>query len=224
MKIKQLFLFFAFLVLAMNVSAQSVSLPYYCDFETKAENDNWVLNVGNTTKFKNKWVIRKPFITMDDDEGNFMYVSFDGGVNAVYESKDNFIVSYRSFNLQAGNYDLAFDWKGLGMEDMAEMYVAWVPESYELVYGKMVSLNFYTGRGDWPTWFKASMLKNINGSDSVMYGRTSWTHSTAKLYCPEDGNYRLVFVWVNKNSEPHDPGACVDNIELGEAHPESDPL
>lgn len=216
MKTKQfLFLFVTFLACAMNVFAQSVSLPYYCDFESKTENANWLLNAGNTAKFKNKWVINKPFITMDDDEGNFMYISFDGGVNAVYEDKDNFVIAYRSFNLAAGNYDLAFDWKGLGKEDMAEMYVAWVPEAYELVYGKMVSLNFYTGHGDWPTWFKVSMLKNLNGSDSVMYGRTSWTHSTAKLYCPEDGNYRLVFVWVNKNSEPFDPGACVDNIELG---------
>ena len=117
--------------------------------------------------------------------------------------------------MAAGNYDLAFDWKGLGKEDMGEMYVAWVPEAYELIYGRMVSLNFYTGRNDWPTWFKVSMLKNLNGGDSVMYGRTSWAHSTAKLYCPEAGNYRLVFVWVNKNSEPFDPGACVDNIELG---------
>ena len=113
MKTKQfLFLFVTFLACAMNVFAQSVSLPYYCDFESKTENANWLLNAGNTAKFKNKWVINKPFITMDDDEGNFMYISFDGGVNAVYEDKDNFVIAYRSFNLAAGNYDLAFDWKG----------------------------------------------------------------------------------------------------------------
>ena len=69
MKTKQfLFLFVTFLACAMNVFAQLVSLPYYCDFESKTENANWLLNAGNTAKFKNKWVINKPFITMDDDE------------------------------------------------------------------------------------------------------------------------------------------------------------
>lgn len=218
MKINQFFfVFMAIFVLNVSVSAQYTSLPYVCDFESKTECDNWKLNVGNTSKFVNKWTIGKPYVAMDDDEGNFMYISFDNGSNVGYEDKDNFVISYRSFSLLAGNYDLAFDWKGLGAEDMAEMYVAWVPEAYELVYGQNVSLNFYTGKGDWPTWFKVTMVKNINGTDSVLFGRTSWTHSTAKLYCPENGNYRLVFVWVNKNSEPNSPGGCVDNIELGRA-------
>jgi hypothetical protein len=79
----------------------------------------------------------------------------------------------------------------------------------------MVSLNFYTGENDWPTWFKNSILKDSDGEDVVMYGRTMWTHETLKVHCPESGNYRLVFVWVNKNSEPESPAGCVDNIELG---------
>lgn len=202
-------------VFCVRVSAQSLEpLPYRCDFSNQVEAAKWQLNVGNTAAFENKWYI--------GDKGGathreMLYISGDGGATAGYTSKDNMVVTYREFDMAAGTYDVAFDWRALGKDSSAAcMHVVWSPESYDVI-GRIVSLNFYTGETSLPSWVKTYNL-TMNKTDKMLYGREDWTHATSKLVCPTAGKYRLSFVWVNKNaSSIFPPGGCVDNLEMAKA-------
>lgn len=213
-KVSLICLLFIFVSTSFNILfSQNTHLPYFCTFESSSDVSDWTLNAGNTVKFLNKWYVGAPD---GKANGNFLYVSGDVGATAGYQAKDNLIVSYKVFDLQAGMYDLAFDWKALGeRKNIAELYVVWYPEAMSTVF-PMVSLNFYTDVNALPNWLQSYKIK-LNDNDNTLYGRADWTHATSQINCPTAGKYRLAFVWVNKNSEAFPPAACIDNVEFSSA-------
>lgn len=220
MKLYRYIFLLSLIVFSVPLCGQE-SLPYRCDFSSESELLQWVPNVGNTSRFLNKWYVGS--FPSDTVHNEYIYISGDVGVTASYAEKDNMVVSYRAFDMAAGVYDLAFDWRGMGRDSSAAcMYVVWCPETFcdkdlPTAVSPMASFNFYTGEHDFPLWMTDYMLKNIDG-DSAYYGRVDWTHSVVRLECPTAERYRLAFVWVNKRSDVRNqPAACVDNIEIVEA-------
>ena len=77
---KRLFYIWMMVMVAGRLAAQ---LPhtYYCDFESAAENANWILNKsGNASlTWDNKWAIGSAVASLGEQS---MYVSSDDGVTA----------------------------------------------------------------------------------------------------------------------------------------------
>lgn len=207
-------------VFCVRVSVQcQETLPYRCDFSNQAEVDKWQLNVGNTSTFKNKWYIGNKG---EADHNEILYISGDGGATESYTNVENIVLSYRTLDLKAGRYDLAFDWKALGNDSsIAELRVALYPETLleTPLLNDFYSRSNYKGEQSLPMWMTVCMLEfdNVPGKVSL-FGAVECNHATAQLSCPNDGKYRLTFVWVNRDSEKINlPGGCIDNIEIGSA-------
>ncbi len=223
---------FLFGVLLLSVQQIVAQIPYRCDFSDSSENDNWVLNLGTTSSYTNLWYIGNPSEADADgaSDGNFLYMSSDGGVTNSYDGIANIVMSYRTINFpESGTYDLAFDWRALGGSELiydddfnfifsqtAELFVLLYPESMNGIIPLTSQLSY---TGDEPSSFTFKQYFNNNSYESSLYGYEDWTHATAKLTIPSNGSgdYRLVFVWANTKSTAYPPGGSIDNIEITSA-------
>ncbi len=218
-----------------SLSSQSY---YYNDFDDATENANWTMRVGTAaSQISNRWWVGSPDVDADNlDTGNYLYMSCDSGATAGYDgTSGSLVVAYRKFSLTAGTYDLSFDWLSYGSREEstqvvngttvtvygdsnAKLYVVWYPESLAsstVADSMMISRSSYTGDSNMPGWMKDHKLL-LNGTDYYLYGRSNWINATANISVPTDGEYRLAFVWVNENSDPIPPAACVDNVQLAD--------
>ena len=102
--------FFCNIALAQtSITASS----YFCDFEDVNENDNWVLNNGTkAAQCKNKWYIGNPGASMGE---RGLFISCNQGQTADYVNSAVSIVSFRELTLEAGDYELSFDWRAGGI-------------------------------------------------------------------------------------------------------------
>ena len=122
---KRILLYLVFVLAVGILNAESISLPYLCDFENSVENAKWTLNYNPNLApgtLKNLWYIG---IAEASEGKNSMYVSSDGGQTASYTNSENTILAWRVIELPAGTYDLAFDWLAYG-EGSSAIYVAWM--------------------------------------------------------------------------------------------------
>ncbi len=132
---------------AYGAAITMADLPYLCDFENEAENQNWVLNPSvNTITTDNRWVIGSAIAYTGD---NSMYVSQDGGLSNTYASTNNVLLAYRDITLEAGDYDIAYDWMGLGNKTKGYLKIVYAnrPNSGLKCLGNSVE----------PTWVATSV-------------------------------------------------------------------
>ena len=194
------------LMAAANLSAQ---LPhtYKCDFEDEAENANWTLNKPKNEGYKwtNLWSIGKAVSYLGEQS---MYISADDGATAGYaKTESRVMIAWRELQLEAGRYDLAFDWKCGGDSARAALAVAWVPESQFDDMFCMLNDDYNAKK-----WVKENMLPfNTQG---LLTGGSVWTHAVDTIQ--SDGTpHRLVFLFIYSSSARlMQPGPCVDNIEV----------
>lgn len=194
------------LLAAMTVAAQ---LPhsYYCDFEDAEENAKWKLNTPKNEAYTwvNQWYIGSAVASLGAQS---MYISPTGGAQAGYlKTESRVMIAWRELQLEAGRYDVAFDWMCGGDSARAALLVAWVPESR---FGEMAcALN-----DDYKSkkWIAENMLL-FNGSE-LLTGGSVWTHAVDTLR--SDGTpHRLVYLFVYSSSaQLVQPGPCVDNIQF----------
>lgn len=198
-----LLFFFAFLMSMPLFSVQN--LPYFCGFENATENASWVINDGPAGAMAtNKWYIGSAEAYLGDSA---LYISNDNAVSASYSNLNVHNTAARIFNLNGGTYDISFDYKVQGNSN-CKLSVCWLPAT-QATRASSVSV---------PGWVDNSRLADING-DKDLFGKGSWTHFTATVSVPglpsDNMDYKLVFVWSNNISIPIDPGACIDNVQIG---------
>ena len=194
------------LVTALTAAAQ---LPhsYSCDFEDANENAQWNLNTPKNASYEwlNQWIIGDKVASLGEKS---MYITPDEGASVGYaKTQSRIVVAWRELQLEAGRYDLAFDWMCGGDSARAALMVAWVPESQ---FGDIVcKLNDDYNASK---WIKNNMLKF--DCQGILAGMPVWTHAVDTLYT--DGTpHRLVFMFVYSSSAMlKHPGPCVDNIQL----------
>lgn len=194
------------LVTALTSAAQ---LPhsYSCDFEDEAENAQWNLNTPKNENYTwvNQWAIGEKVASLGD---NSLYISPDGGESVGYaRTQSRIMVAWRELQLEAGRYDIAFDWMCGGDSTRATLMAAWVPESD---FGNIVcKLNDDYNATN---WIKNNLVKF--GRNALLTGGSVWTHAVDTLV--SDGTpHRLVFLFVYSSSaQMIQPGPCVDNIQL----------
>lgn len=192
---------------ATLTAAAQLPHSYQCDFEDDAENAQWELNktINPAFTWDNKWAIGSSVASLGQQS---MYISPDEGAHVGYTRTTScIIVAWRELQLEAGRYDLAFDWMCGGDSTRAALVVAWVPESD---YATMTC---------WPSsdyqsvnWMNNNMLKFYNSE--ILTGGSVWTHAVNTIQ--SDGQpHRLVYMFVySETAQSVQPGSCVDNIQL----------
>ena len=180
---------------------------YFCDFEDEAENAQWQLNTPKNDRFRweDLWSIGGA--TACDGQRS-MYISTDEGMSVGYVKASYILTAYREFtDLEAGDYNLAFDWRNVGDSLRAGMLVAWVPESQweEMRCGQNDDL---TGRD----WILDNLVHFEQGE--VLHNSSVWSHSVGEIEV--DGTpHRLVFIFrQSMAASVRLPGPCVDNVQM----------
>ncbi|MBR5983081.1 MAG: fibronectin type III domain-containing protein [Bacteroidales bacterium] len=185
------------------------TLPYTCNFENATENEKWILA---NCDYYNGWYIGSGAY---NGGSKGLYISNDQGTSNSADYDDTYVYAYREINTsETGEYVIDFDWRAYG-ENPYESSDAYTllrsfiiptsinPNLNECNDNGMSSYNNNTPSG----WIDASSSEN-----GLMYGQSSWQHSS-KVLSIDAGTYYLVFFWKN-NSDHIDPPAAVDNISI----------
>lgn len=182
-----------------TAGAQSVHLPYFCGFETAAEQDGWVIDNGTNA---NQWVMGEATAMRGTHS---LYISPDEGETAGLSPSPGLSVAHKEFELPNGEYELAFDWKLQGGGNDV-LLVAWVDNPNDP--GVSLSANM---TGDFPKVITSTYEKKR------LSGSTSWQHVVIPLGRVRSGWGRLVFMFSKKNDIDVlvNPGACIDNVQIG---------
>lgn len=202
---------FLFVVLSFVCAFAQAESYYFCDFEEQTENRQWQLNFAKNTavNWQNLWTIGTAG-AKDGEKG--IYISSDGGTTAKYTSGTaRIMLAWREFDaLEAGEYDLAMDWKNVGDSLRAGLYVAWVPEND---FDRMTC-----SQNDNPaTYLTNNFLSFGEGEETtqLLSGSSIWMHSVAKVQVAANTKYRLTFIFLlSGNAAVRIPGPCVDNVQL----------
>lgn len=184
----------AFLLIP-NLCAQT---QFTCDFEDAAQNQLWQLNPGpHGSRCVNIWHIG----TGANNGGrNGIYISADGGKTPSYILDPDFTTTYIDVPLDAGVYELSFDWKCGGNESDG-FYVAWVPADV---------LAYCHRNGIKPDFVDKYALPL--GNPQAFNSKDWSTHITTFSH---DGTpHRLAFFWINGEGGVVSPSAQIDNINI----------
>ncbi len=198
-------------ILMMLAAAASVAAQkphtYYCDFEDATENAKWNLNKPKNENYswQNLWCIGGAVASLGEKS---MYISPDGGRNVGYlKDQSRIMIAWRELDLEAGRYDVAFDWMCGGDSTRAALLVGWVPESRFSDMACALNDDYKAKK-----WIADNLLPfDRNG---LLTGGSVWTHAVDTLV--SDGTpHRLVFMFVYSSSaQLVQPGPCVDNIQF----------
>lgn len=202
------------LFVVINVSAAAITmadLPYLCDFEDDVENANWVLNPSvQTINTENRWVIGNAAAYTGEKS---LYVSQDNGTSNTYAATNNVLLAYRDITLAAGDYDIAYDWIGIGNNTKGYLKIIYTNRPTS-------SLNCL-GNATEPTWVATSV--QLMNNASMLTGGDAWQHVQARITIPvaqaNKTTTRLLFVWVNTDVTVKDSvtSVAIDNFQLAKA-------
>lgn len=202
---------------AYGAAITMADLPYLCDFEHEAENANWTLNPYiETITTENRWVIGEALAYTGKKS---IYVSQDGGETNTYASTNNVLLAYRDITLEAGDYDIAYDWKGLGNKTKGYMKVVYANRPTTTI--KCI------GNSAEPSWVSTSV--QLMGEYTSLIDGDAWRHVQTRVSIPvaqaNKTTTRLLFVWVNTDVTVKDSitSIALDNFQLAKASPNDYP-
>ncbi|MDR0811419.1 MAG: fibronectin type III domain-containing protein, partial [Paludibacter sp.] len=205
---KFLFLFInSFLFLFPHfITAQTlINIPYSCGFEDSVEVSKWTLNAGAQGALcTEQWLVSN---AARSEGRNGLYISNDG-FSAKYGKAANIVVAYREFSVpvSAPNYDISFDWKNSGAAGVSDLYVYFLPNGMQAPNSNAVSGS--------PTSIPATYSSFRR---AVLNNKTQWQNYAFQANLATGNTYKLVFVWVNSNTDTtlmNPVGACIDNVQI----------
>lgn len=191
------------------LSSQVMGLPYFCGFETTEDVDGWTFKTA--PKVPSEWIAGTAVFRTGNGA---MYISSDGGVSATYEGTNTgyYVVAFRKFSLPAGNYDLSFDCR-IGGEVSSDgkyndaLMAAWIPVSY----GEPTAS---AKANDFPAYALDNRIAVTNGE--TVFANLTWRSLVGEVTASGSEDYYLTFVWkVNGGDVVCNPGACIDNVQIG---------
>ena len=220
MRRNKLFLLLSAGLLAFGMSAQTTALPYSTGFEDATDNAQWQLSEGNTV---NRWYIGS---AAPKDGTNALYISNDNGEHNAYSNRDyTTAFAYRTFQFDAWDYIVSFDWKATGESKFDLMQVLVLPADVSLAGANSNRFDLGTLTGfdvntaaDKIAQAGYIRLCSTNPSKAAypwMFNQTaSWQSESVEISIPTKGDYNLVFVWQNDDSNGDNPSAAVDNLSI----------
>ncbi len=193
----------------LKAQGSIASVPYFCDFESYTERQQWQLMNGSEP---NKWYID----TLGANGGTHgLYISDDDGLSHEYSPAQNSSTwAVRRIALNPGLYNVSFDWKANGYSTTHYMRAYLVPVSSFTGAGAGSATGF-TATGSPANWIPID--GSVSGAKMNLNSR--WTNTyIGNLRITQQGLYYLVFGWTNNiyNSNPtsYQPPAAVDNIQI----------
>ena len=202
-------------------------LPWMCDFEDAAELQNWTFNPGSTGR--NLW-------TQGEAEAyagtRSLYISRDGGKSNKWDASEaNIVYAYRPMRLAAGEYDFAFDWKGLA-NVFPTSSVNEQRNAYLKVFLTNRRANRITGQtnASEPSWWGTNAINCVYVTDAnaCLSGAAVWTHFSGRFTVTDnfaDRDAYLLFAWVNNTSVDttkvftDTTTVMIDNLRIGKKSP-----
>lgn len=205
---------------ALWAQTAATSLPYSTGFEDATDNAAWQMSQGNTI---NCWQID----TAACQAGSHaLYISNDQGVKHAYSTGDNTTAfAYRTFQFEAWNYLISFDWKAAGESTYDLMQVLLLPSDVSLDGAnnnniRLGSINSFEVKTTAQTIAQAGYIRLTNSHPQNsnypwMFNRHSaWQSESVEVTIPTKGDYNLVFVWQNDGSGGDNPPAAIDNLSI----------
>lgn len=220
MRRNKLFLLLSAGFLAFGMSAQTAMLPYSSGFEVASDNVQWQFSEGNTV---NRWYIGG---AAPKDGTNALYISNDNGENNTYSNRDyTTAFVWRTFQFDAWDYIISFDWKATGESRYDLMQVLVLPADVSLTGANQnrVDLGTLTGfdvNTSADKFTQAGYIRLQGGQPSKpsypwMFNQTaSWQSESVEISIPTKGDYNLVFVWQNDGAGGDNPPAAIDNLSI----------
>lgn len=176
------------------LTAMSVEeLPYSTGFDSVTDGE-WTTARGNYG-----WFVGSDTAASGTHS---LYISADSGATRGYTvgaMPSNY--AYKTFHVPAGQYSVSYDWLGEGSMRTAYMRVFLVPDGALLVDGLSVGIGETVTPAGW-----------VDLSDGPLYGNTEWETVYRTFGIETEGDYSLVFYWVNGASGTATTAAAVDNV------------
>ncbi|MDR1847480.1 MAG: choice-of-anchor J domain-containing protein, partial [Bacteroidales bacterium] len=178
----------------------TVTVPYTQNFEdlTNVAEWNFVSPTSTGGTSTDGWYIG----SATGNTGNSMYVSSDGGTTNNYSVMSTTSVAYAYVDFgQYNEYQLSFDWKGVGEPCCDKFCVYAVPVDYNFVY---------FGYSTPPTG------QEIRQIVAPINQQSAWQHIDVTLSGQNYSNtiQKLAFIWLSDGSSITNPPAAVDNISI----------
>jgi len=208
---KRIFTFvFALLgAFALELSAQSISVPYSMGFEPTGsdvtELTNWVLNPGTqASACHDQWCVGR---AIRESGIQSLYISCDTAATAGYSKYPNLQFAYRDVLLPAGTYIISFDWYCEGGTD-ASMQMGYCLSTNTNVQANSTSGTMPAALTSWVQ--KANLKGSTDGH---------WQNENVQLQSNGTRVYRIFFAWSSNNTTATSAvGGCVDNIQITSAN------
>lgn len=207
--------------------AQASGIPYACGFEEDEDLSAWVMNV-DAASATDQWMVGS---AVHSEGKRSMYISSDG-VNPVYGSNPNVVVSYLRFKFptttdEQQNYDLSFDWKCVGDTSNSYLQVMVCPEIFLTDPTTPFYLNpiIHAANANISQATVNNVFQALGASGQrFVCGKEEWQNvslSNEIKVSPNNSNYTfaIVFIWVNKNKDDkvNNTSICIDNVQIGSA-------
>ena len=175
----------------VGVQVLHAQAMFTCDFEDSLQNKQWVLVCGDLAdKIPNKWVIGE---AVNNGGKQSLYISADGGQTAAYVQCNAYAICHIDVTLNAGTYDLSFDWQGMGYTDggMDGLYVCWVPDRNPLSVnpetnprGDSIELN-YSDANALTAILKQYAIDFSGTGNKRLYGGAAWKNCRGRIKTDE---------------------------------------
>lgn len=215
-----------FTCFAVRVQAQSI--PYSCSFEEDEDLSRWVYNYKTPTATDSFMVG-----TAVHSEGKrSLYIS-NNGKDPSYGNQPNVVATYLRFKFPTSdkqkNYDISFDWKGVGDSTNSKLYVMVCPESQLTNTASSNNYNLDRIVSATSGILSPNVINNAcqqlgESKARFVCGREQWTNvslsNEVRVSSANSQNmFAIVFIWVNNNRDENikRSGICIDNIQIGSA-------
>ena len=185
----------------------NATIPYYCDFETAAERNNWTIPTSSTT---NKWFMGTATPASSGSYSAYITSNTSGTV-AGYNNVNNTLALYRQFNTVSSEvYRVSFDVKIGGETDLLGYLVDYLNVYW--VDNTSINVTAWNTTTQYPPTEGNTYRKKLFNKVPV------WTQFS--FYVIGNGSpSKLVFLWANNGIilSNNNPGACIDNVRVEKA-------
>ena len=176
------------------------SLGVGCTDDFEGEN-TWTLANGD---LENAWVVGE---AVNNGGSKALYISRDGGESNTYNIESAaFVYAYKTFNFDAGYYNVSYDWHVYGESTYDFLRVALIPNDVTIKAGTIYPTGF--GSGSLPSRWIA-----LDGGSKLNL-QSEWQQFSLESIEVPAGEYRVAFIWRNDSSSGGYPPAAVDNFSL----------
>jgi len=209
MKYRYILLSVFFFGLFFSANTQTlIPVPYLDGFETPEQRAKWRLNHGPQGHLTNdQWVIGRGART----EGQYgLYIATDSNeFVSQFGHVPNVVVAYREFSVpRPMQYNISFDWR----TNIAGGSHPGAPGLYVLLLSTAEQIPVSV-----PNSAIVSPAIVNNRRAGPLNDQLQWQNHSFDVFLPAGPDFRLVFVWVNNNTNDNlrNPiGASIDNIQI----------